>query len=228
MRNTVLLCLIMTSVNVGCVPDRLTVERREALKEAPSVVFVHREPEPFEVVTESNINMLPGQSGLVLFLCSACRVTHTPKGDGARVRNEISIGDPSEQIKRDIAQYVSEIASLKNVRIIDAVQPKGDLPSELRTSPAQIFSFRTLMWALMYYRFDTSFHYLMFSGEGRLIDSTTGDTVWRSTCDYIEDAPRMSRPSLDDYAADGGKRLRAELARAAQSCTQQLKKHLIH
>ncbi len=212
-----------SSAIVGCVSDRLTSERREALKEAPSVVFIHREPEPFEVLTESN--MLPVQSGLVLLLTGGG--THTPKGDGAMVRNETSIEDPSEQIKRDIAQYVSEIASLKNVRIIDAVQPKGSLSPELRNHMSQVFSFRTLMWALMYYKFDTSFHYLMFSGEGRLIDSTTGDTVWRSTYDYIEDAPRMSRPSLEDYTADEGKRLKVELARAAQSCTQQIKRHLI-
>ncbi len=87
-------------------------------------------------------------------------------------------------MKRDIAQYVSEVAALKNARIIDAVQPNGDLPSEFRNPGSQVFSFRTLMFALMYYRFDTSFHYLMYSGEGRLIDNKTGDTVWRSTCDY--------------------------------------------
>jgi hypothetical protein len=213
----------MTSVNVGCVSDRLTSERREALKEAPSVVFIHREREPFEVLTESN--MLPVQSGLVLLLAGGGN--HTPKGDGEIVRSETSIEDPSEQMKRDIAQYVSEVAALKNARIIDAVQPNGDLPSELRNPGSQVFSFRTLMWALMYYRFDTSFHYLMYSGEGRLIDNKTGDTVWRSTCDYIGDAPRMSRPSLEDFTADGGKRLKAELARATQACTAQLKRHLV-
>lgn len=82
------------------------------------------------------------------------------------------------------------------------------------------------MWALMHYKFDTSFHYLMFTGEGRLIDTTTGDTLWRSTCNYIEDAPRMNRPSLEDYIADSGKRLETELARATHACTDQLKSHL--
>jgi len=78
----------------------------------------------------------------------------------------------------------------------------------------------------MYYRFDTSFHYLMFSGEGSLIDSKTGDTVWRGKCRYQGDAPRMSRPSLEDFSAEGGKLLKAELARAGQACTEQFKRHL--
>lgn len=226
MRHSVILGLLLASVNVGCVADRLTSEHREALHEATSVVFIHREPEPFEVLTESN--MFPVQPGLFPgLLAVAIGGNHTPKGDGQMVRNETSIEDPSAQVKRDIAQYVSEVAALKNARIIDAVQPKGNLTSELRTPTSKVFSFRTLMWALMYYKFDTSFHYLMFSGEGSLIDNKTGETVWRSTCDYIGDAPRMSRPSLEDFTADGGKRLKAELARAAQVCTAQLKRHLM-
>jgi hypothetical protein len=219
----VILGLSMATVNVGCVADRLTSEHRVALKEAPSVEFIHRRPEPFQVVTESNLYQ--NQPGLLVFL--GVPGPHTPEGDGQIIRSETHIEDPSEQVKRDMAQYVSEVASPRKARIIDAVQPDGELPSELRNSGSQVFSFRTLLWRLMYYRFDTSFHYLMFSGEGKLIDSTTGDTVWRSTCDYIEDAPRMSRPSLEDYTADGGKRLKAELARAAHACTAQLKRHLV-
>lgn len=189
-------------------------------------MFIQRKPESFLVMTERN--MIPVQAGLIPELVAMIvRGGHTPTGDGQEVRSAITIEDPSEQVKRDIAAHVSEVAALKNARIIDAVQPNGDLPSELQTAGSQVFSFRTIKWALMYYQYDTSFHYLMFSGEGSLIDNTTGDTVWRSKCHYQGDAPRMSRPSLEDFSADGGKLLKAELARAAQACTEQLKGHLI-
>ncbi len=223
MRHFVILVLLMATVNVGCVADRLTTEHRVALKEAPSVEFIHRRPEPFQVLTESN--MYRNQPGLLVLL--GVPGPHTPEGDGQIIRSETHIEDPSEQVKRDIAQYVSEVTALRKTRIIDAVQPDGELPSELRNSGSQVFSFRTLLWRLMYYRFDTSFHYLLFSGEGSLIDSKTGDTVWRSKCHYQGDALRMSRPSLEDFSADGGKLLKSELARAAQACTEQLKSHLI-
>lgn len=223
MKRTVIPCLILASVNVGCVADRLTNERWVALIEAPSVEFIHRRPEPFQVLTESN--MYQNQPGLLMLL--GVPGPHTPEGDGQIIRSETHIEDPSEQVKRDMAQYVSEVAGLKRTRIIDAVQPNGELPFELRTSGSQVFSFRTLVWRLMYYTFDTSFHYLMFSGEGSLIDSKTGDTIWRSKCHYQGDAPRMSRPSVEDFYTDGGKLLKTELAHAAQACTEQLKSHLM-
>jgi hypothetical protein len=42
MRHVVILGLSMATVNVGCVADPLTSEHRVALKEAPSVEFIHR------------------------------------------------------------------------------------------------------------------------------------------------------------------------------------------
>lgn len=226
MKRTVILGLVMASINVGCVADRLTTERRAALKEAFSVVFIHRRAEPFRVMTESMV-MFPAQPGRFPgLLGAAIGGTHTPEGDGQVVRSETSIEDPSEQVKRDLAAYLSEIAALKNVRIIDTLQLDGNLPSDLRSAGSQVFSFKTLEWTLMFYQFDTSFHYLMFSGEGRLIDNKTGDTVWKGTCEYQGDALRMSRPSLEDFSAEHGKILKAELTRAGHACTEQFKKQL--
>jgi len=151
---------------------------------------------------------------------------HTTEGDGQIIRSERILKIPVNSEPRYGSVRERSSFSQEDSRH-DAVQPEGELPSELRNSGSQVFSFRTILWRLMYYRFDTSFHHLMFSGEGSLIDGKTGDTVWRSKCHYQGDAPRMSRPSLEDFSAEGGKLLKAELARAAQACTEQLKNHLI-
>jgi hypothetical protein len=72
-------------------------------------------------VTESNLYQ--NQPGLFVLL--GVPGPPTPEGDGQIIRSETHIEDPSEQVKRDMAQYVSEVASLRKTRIIDAVQPDG-------------------------------------------------------------------------------------------------------
>lgn len=129
MQHAILLGLLM-SVTVGCVADRLTSKHHEVLQAAPSVMFIHQEPVPFEVLTESN--MFPMQPGLPGLLTIAIRGTHTPKGDGQILRSAVTITDPSEQVMRNIAAYVSERTALKNTRIVDVVQPAGDLSTGLR------------------------------------------------------------------------------------------------
>ena len=143
-RYAVIHVLIMASINVGCVADRLTNESLVALKEASSVEFIHRRPEPFRVLTEGN--MYQSQPGLLVLL--GVPGPHTPEGDGQIIRTETQIEDPSEQVKRDMAEYVSEVAAPRKTHIIEATQPNGELPFELRNSGSQVFSFRTIQWAL--------------------------------------------------------------------------------
>lgn len=79
----------------------------------------------------------------------------------------------------------------------------------------------------MYYAMDTSFYYLIYGGEVQFINPKTSDTEWKGTCKYVGDAPKNSRPTMEELLDNNAAKLKAELNRAADQCAAQFLEQLL-
>jgi hypothetical protein len=211
---------------LGCAAEKLTTEQINAMR-VSSVAFLHQAAPPFQVKTERN--MIPIQSGLLPELAaSIIRGTDTPINLGASVHAQERLVDPASEIQQIVMHILQEKVNPATLHEISGAQQQASVADVLiKTNSDLAFAFKTTEWALQYYGMDTSFYYLIYRGEARLMNFTKSDVTWYATCVYMGEASKNSRPTLDDFLADNATLLKAELSRAAETCAKQLVEKLL-
>ncbi len=214
--------IVMTSLMMlGCASEKLTKQQFDELRETSTVYVVHYPPSPFQVRTELNM------AGLIPLFIAVAMGPGSPKTFGKKLRDEYALEDPARLVKEAVGAHLREKVDFRNLLVLNEEQIEKHPPDAPRMIASEkILAFTTIEWDLMYYQHDTSFHYLIYRGEARLIDPNS-DNNWEGECEYSGGAPKNARRTIENFTADNAALLKAELRRAAKVCTNQLIKQLI-
>lgn len=216
---------VIASVSFGCQVGVLSKDQIDAMRTAPISLLHHANP-PFLIMTERN--MIPVQTGLVQELfASAIRGPNTPEDLGNAAQAEERLLDPAIRLQHIVAQTLQKKWPMAKIHEVQDAQAKMS-PAQIRkiTDSDLVLAIRTTSWGLWPYAFDTSFHSFKYKGELSLIDLRKSSIVWSTDCQYLGDAPKNSRPSIEDFQQEHAALLKAELNRASETCAEQLLEQL--
>ena len=219
--------LISVLIWNGCVAEKLTPNQIAQAQHATSILFLHQAPPPFQVLTERNL--IPIQVGLIPeLIASIVRGTDTPSSLGARVHAQEKLDDPAIGVQKKLITRMQERLRVANVRSLDEVQ-SDIIPDRLSGSITGdlVVAVKTTTWQLMYYAMDTSFHYLRYRGEVRVLDMAKNDVIWSSACSYESEEPKNHRHTIAELVADNAKFLRIMFDNASESCAKELMENML-
>lgn len=214
--------------NFGCSAEKLTVKQTEWIKQS-SMIFLHQAPPNFRVITERNSLRTHAGAGLLenLLVGAIQGGALTPEELGENVRSEGAIKDPATGVQRLLMENFQQRIQPAYIKEMTEVQDVDDLSGiRDKTQSDVAFVISTHSWGLRYYSFDTSFHHLFYVGHASLIDLNKLDYIWSAKCKYKSDAPKMHRPSLENFLDDHGALIKTELKRATDECVKQFKEQL--
>lgn len=142
--------------------------------------------------------------------------------NGKTIVRDNQISDPAGEMAHDLA---GELAQSRSARLADAPVPTGDKAAAAQASRAysHVLIVDTLYWGFTYFPTDW-FHYnVLYTSRLRLLDTASNESAAVKTCSWESDKAGSGRFTHSELMADKAALLKAQFAKAAETCADQFR-----
>ncbi|MAK82374.1 hypothetical protein [Phenylobacterium sp.] len=142
--------------------------------------------------------------------------------DGKAIVSENQIADPAGPLARQMA---AELAQSRSARLADVAIPAGDKAAVAQAQQAysHVVFVDTLYWGFVYFATDWAHYNVLYTARLRLFDNAENENVALKTCSWESEKAGRVRYTRSELLANNAQQLKAELAKAADTCADEFR-----
>lgn len=148
--------------------------------------------------------------------------------EGNKLVAASNIDDPAAGISSALSLALQDRYGAQAVQ--PAIKTNGEeiaqVVAAVGSAANYVVDVRTINWSLNYFATDWTHYRLIYSARARLIDTKTQQVVAEGLCKRIPET-NEGAPTYDEMVGNNAARLKKELAVAAQTCVDSLKKDML-
>lgn len=208
---------------------RINSATQRVLAVQQEIVAIHYLPVPFTAEPPEVRHTALGaeQFGLIGAVIAARAQTAEAKEVGSQLVKDYGLEDPILKIKRAFLDAASRHGNLHNINSIqEALADDGRESLAKRFQNGLVFDFKTTTWSITPLLLNLHHYHVQYMGRARLLSLPDGKIEWQGICE-AEGKMEEGAPTLLQLVANSGALLKAQLASAADSCSEQLERQFM-
>lgn len=208
---------------------RINSATQRVLAAQQEIVAIHYLPVPFtaEPPEVRHTTLGAEQFGLIGAVLAARAQTAEAKEVGNQLVKDYGLEDPIVRIKGAFLDGASRHGSLHNIKSVQEALADDDRESLAKRFPNGLaFDFKTTTWSITPLVLNLHHYHVQYTGRARLLSLPDGKIEWQGICE-AEGKMEEGAPTLLQLVANSGALLKAQLASAADSCSEQLEQQFM-